>query len=232
MNAEATLRALAAGKSPPQSGALLQPCRLAAFGAETYGEEAIIESFRRAPLDEREPQSRSITADHAALVWDDKALIADLADGYVARLWRLGPGTPLARECAVSVPFDPVLAQSRDLTGFRASDHPGLDPKHHDRVEQAARDMARSWLVADGGPPLRASPFVIRAFSCRDQAVALVAVHLLCQRRPPLAGFVHGLIIAEAGSARCVRDQAGEAALQAAHWLPRTVTLPVLDDVS
>ena len=48
MNTVATLRALASGARP--QGQLLPPCRLSAFGTSAYGEEAIVQSFRNAPL--------------------------------------------------------------------------------------------------------------------------------------------------------------------------------------
>lgn len=49
MSALTALRMIAAGERP--HGELLPPCRLEAFGVEGYGEEAIVQSFRSAPLE-------------------------------------------------------------------------------------------------------------------------------------------------------------------------------------
>lgn len=212
------LRVLAAG-NPVPGGTLLQTCRLSALGADFYGEEDVIELFRRAPLGSDPPEAVS-AAGHAALLWPDKALVADISGQHVARLWRLGPGEPALREPALAVPFDPDMAENPQAVQFEPGDHPSLDTPFAEAVRNAGERLSREWTLPDGTPPSRARPFAIRAFSDADRTVALFAVHVLGGRGERHAGFVHASAHIRDGETALVLDLSGAHALIAAPWLP------------
>lgn len=218
MNAENILRAIAAG-TPIAADALLQTCRATAFGSDFYGAEAIIEAFRRQPV---ESEARFVGCPgHAALLWADRALIADLAGAHVARLWRLGPDAPVEREPAISVPFDADLSQMPAAVAFAASDHPALAPHDIDAILAAGAALADEWRNVDGEPAAHARPFCIRAFSDGNAFVALFAVHVVDGAGTRHAGFVHAAAIGGADGTAIIRDEAGEAARHAMPWRPR-----------
>jgi len=162
----------ASGASP----LLLGNCKLEWAGTEIYGEEAIAETFRAAPLAGDEDSLFIESTHNAAWFANDSALFADLYDGRIGRLWRLGAGETPAREPAVSVAFDPDLRQQRGAVLARAADHPLLEPAHLAPIEAAAAEL----IVAPAGHSQhRARAFLVRAFSAGDQAAALFAVHRL-----------------------------------------------------
>lgn len=216
MTAENLLRALAAGENVP-SGAVLQTARMSALGREVYGEEEIIEDLRRHPLGE---DGKFISCDaHAVLYWADRALFADLSGAHIMRLWRLGPGMPVEREPAVSVPFDSDMTQARGDVIFQASDHLSLAESDILRVVSAGRDLAQNWKT-ENAPALRARAFCIRAFSTKDAVVALFSVHSLTGNRERTVRFVPALIVSGANET-VVRDLAEEAGAGARVWQPR-----------
>ena len=227
MNALTALNALkgiAAGKRP--HGELLPPCRLEAFGTEYHGEEAIVQSFRQAPL--RVPPSAQVFAaeGHLAVFDNEVALFADLYGDDIARIWRLGPGEPAMSEPAIGVPFDPDLWQSRRDVALRREDHPALSDGGAAAVEQIGQDLARNWDAADGPGDYRVRPFLLRAFSDGDRGAALFAVYRLGPLAQRSAGFslvaarfqVHG---SGPAAYAVTRDAAGEAAVAQAPWQPR-----------
>ncbi len=218
MNVESILRALAAG-APIAADGLLQTCRAAAFGADLYGAEAIVEAFRRQPIDGEAVFVSS--PGHAALLWADRVLIADIAGEHVARLWRLGPGSPVEREPAVSVPFDADLSQMPASVAFAASDHPALAPRDVDAVLASGTALAAEWRDADNQPAARIRPFCIRAFSADETVVALFAVHVVDGTGARHAGFVHAAAVVGAEAITVIRDGAGEMARRLAPWQPR-----------
>lgn len=218
MSVENTLRALAAG-TPIATDVLLQTCRAAAFGTDHYGVEAIVEAFRRQPI---EGEARFVAcAGHAALLWADRALVADLAGAHVTRLWRLGPDAPVGREPAISVPFDADLSQMPATVAFAASDHPALARQDVDTILAAGAALAGEWSDADGDPAARARPFCIRAFSADETVVALFAVHVIDGTGARHAGFVHAATVGNTAGMTVIRDGAGEAARRAMPWRPR-----------
>ena len=156
--------------------ALLNNCKLEWAGCEIYGEEAIGESFRASPIAAAGDQLFLESPHQAAWFVGEAALFADLYDGRIGRLWRIGPGTPPPREPSVSVAFDPDLRQSRGGLYARAEDHPLLSSAHLTLVQAAGQD-----LIAPGvsTAQFRARAFLLRAFSTGDHAAALYAVHRL-----------------------------------------------------
>lgn len=213
LNALTHLRRLAAGHRP--DGELLPPARLQAFGVEFIGEEAIVHSFRQAPLVLASDADVIAANGHLAVFDGASVLFADLYGEDIARLWRLGPGEPGSAEPFIGVPFDPDLWQARRDVALRAADHPALSSEGVDAVAAIGRDLARRWPLnggrassADGAShPLGASeaadyrvrPFVLRAFSVGadaadaaagdGQGAALFAVYRLGPAAERTAGF-------------------------------------------
>lgn len=219
MSAETILRALAAG-APIAADALLPTCRAAAFGADLYGGEAIVEAFRSQPI---VGEARFTAAPgHAALIGTDHALIADVAEGgHIARMWRLGPDTPIVREHAVSVAFDVDMTQMPSAVRFAASDHPALAPDDAERVVAAGLLLADDWHDADDHPSARARAFCVRAFTAGETVVALFAVHVMNGRGERRAGFVNAMTVTERGKTLAIRDWASDAAMRTTPWRPR-----------
>lgn len=161
------LQALVGGaRDTPVLGA----CRLESGGVDVFGSEAVIDAFRRKPL----PLDDAVLIESpngAALFASGEAVFADLYNGHIGRLWRVGqvnPGTP---EPAVGVAFDPDLAQARAAVLFAASDHPDLTADAGARVEAAGRS------IIDDPAQFRARAFVVRAFGDATTGAALYAVH-------------------------------------------------------
>lgn len=177
MSAADTLIALAAG-ARPDGDTLLGACRCEWQSEEIYGEEAIVEMFRIAPM-ALDGATVVETPMGLALFADRTALIADLYDGHIGRLWRLSTGDPAIREPAVSVAFDPDLSQSRLDVHFAPADHPELPPAFHERVVDAGRRWVRSGGIGGNGPAHRVRAFTLRAFADGDRAAVLFAVHRL-----------------------------------------------------
>ncbi|WP_375396669.1 hypothetical protein [uncultured Sphingomonas sp.] len=203
------LAALTAGRRPADDG-LLGNCRLEWRGGEAYGEEAILELFRSAPFDAGPDAVLVETAASAALVGADGALVADVYDGRIGRLWRIGPGGAPETEPAVSVAFDPDLRQVRGGVLIGPGDHPELDAGKVAGVVAAAEA-----LVAAGGPqPLhRARAFAMRAFTGTAGTAALLAVHRLTGGPMRGGGFAYAAIVIDGPS---VADPAPEGP-----WAPR-----------
>jgi hypothetical protein len=224
MNALTALSNIAAGSRP--RGELLPACRLEAFGVEVYGEEAIVQSFRQAPLEI--PASAQVVRvpGHIAVFDSGYALFADLYGEDIARIWRLGTGLPAHAEPAVGVPFDPDLWQARRDLAWRREDHPQLSEAGAGAVHAIGCDLARHWEPGSGPGDYRIRPFLLRAFDGGEGGAALFAVYRLGPSAQRSAGF--SLVAASfqlAGGALAsyavVRDLAGEAAVQQAPWLPR-----------
>ncbi len=224
MSALKALRKIAAGQRP--DGELLPPCRLEAFGVECYGEEAIVQSFRSAPLDV--PTSAQVIAaeGHIAIFDGEHALFADLYGEDIARIWRLGPGQPAVAEPAIGVPFDPDLWQSRRDVALRAEDHPALSQAGAGAVDEIGRDLSRKWEPGSGAGSYRVRPFLLRAFSDGERGAALFAIYQLGPLAQRSAGFSLAAASFQLAGGKLAaytltRDQAGEAAVQQAPWQPR-----------
>lgn len=222
MNVIEALTAILGGERHP---ALLQNCRFEGLGGQAYGEEAIREAMRGAPLDVRGADVVECPGGGALFTGNadggETAVFADLFEGgFIGRIWRLGEAVGLVPETAIGVPFDPDLSQSRGAVHCRAGDHPWLAADAAPHVEAVATTLAE----ADAA--FRARVFVLRAFSQDDDVAALFAVHRMTGQGPRHMGFsfaaarltvTKGKLVAS----RIVADPAGEVAALAAPWRPR-----------
>ncbi len=200
--------ALATGQRPADDG-LLGNCRFEWRGTEACGEEAILEIFRGAPFDSAQALLVE-TAAAAAWIGPNGALIADLYDGRIGRLWRIGEGHAPPPEPAVSVAFDPDLRQARGDISIDPADHPELAADMLGDVVAAGHA-----LLMEGAPkPIhRARAFCVRAFSGTNGTAALFAVHCLTGGAVRSGGF--GYAAVRIGGAS-VADHAPDIA-----WTPR-----------
>ena len=201
MSLRETFAKLGASGSSPQ---LLGNCKLEWAGAEIYGEEAIAEAFRAAPLTAEEGSLFVDSAQQAAWFSGESALIADLYDGRIARMWRIGPGDTPTTEPAVSVAFDPDLRQLRGSIYGRAVDHPLLTAAHFAAIHQAADQIL---APLPGTRQHRARAFLIRAFSSGDCGAALLAVHRLSGGDVRSDGFSFAAVAIEGDRRRIIVDE-------------------------
>lgn len=202
------LEALANGRRPDGDG-LLGNCRFEWRGHDTCGEEAILEVFRTAPFD----GSRAVlveTATAAAWISQQEALIADVYDGRIGRLWRIGEGAAPLPEPAVSVAFDPDLSQARGDVLIEPEDHPELDDGAFSDVVAAGRALLGETTSV---PIHRARAFCVRAFSGATGTAALFAVYRLSGGTVRRSGFAYAAILLGGPS---VADEAADIA-----WTPR-----------
>lgn len=170
------VRALLAGL-PGGEEALAPAVRAEAFGAEAFGALAVAELFALDPVS-LSPRPHVVrTAEGMALFEADAdgggvAVFADLFDGVIGRLWRLGAAGAGAHaapaEPAAAVAFDPFLSQARDGASFCGSDLRELDPAGQAALEEVVKRVA-----ANVG--LRGSRVLVaRAFGAGEGAAALL----------------------------------------------------------
>jgi len=171
----AHLRSLAQGQRPAGDG-LLGNTRCAWGGFELLSEESILASFAASPFDLDGKLVAVETAQGAALVGPDRALYADLYDGRIGRLWRIGGAPDLPPEPAIDVAFDADMRQERGDLSFRAEDHPCLDTAAAERLNAPARDLLEGLRLAG---KLRVRGFVLRACGDRSASAALIALYTL-----------------------------------------------------
>lgn len=212
MSAIDHLRAIGRGDTPPDDG-LLGNARCAWGGSELVGEEAIVAAFCEAPFDHGDVVAIE-TAHCAALVGETDAVIADVYDGRIGRLWRVGSSVNFGVEPAIDVAFDTDLQQRRGDICFRAEDHPDLAPDAAAIVLSAARDHIDKVRRAGS---LRVRGFVIRAFGNAQSAAALLAVYTVDNREVRSAGFDYAIL--SAGTETPARVVSPQARLRA--WSPR-----------
>jgi hypothetical protein len=192
------LRAIAAGDTDQ----VLGPTRLAVGGHELFGIEAVADAFRRDPLelgDDDTPPLFAESARQAAVLHGGQAMFADLYDGRIGRLWRVGAAPSSPPEPRVAVAFDPDLRQARGDLLFDPADHPGLDADAHGIVRAAA-------LALLTAPAWRARAFAIRAFGDAEAGAVLFAVHRLSADPMRVGGFVHAAAVWSEGERRVVAD--------------------------
>ena len=213
-----TLRSIAAGNPAPNG--LLHTIRLEAFGMEFYGEEAVTDCFRRAPMIFGDATVVVESVGHIGIFDGETALIADVQDGNVTRIWRLCAGEGRAGEPAICVAFDPDLAQARGDIFFRASDHPALAIDAADALLSVARDAVRGGDWPDP-KPYRARVFTIRAFGSAAEGAALFAIYRLVGDPVRHSGFATVAAHWKSGTHRLVRDGAGLASVAHRPWTPR-----------
>jgi hypothetical protein len=207
------LRALGRGDRPSDDG-LLGVTRCAWGNGEVIGEEAILAAFCARPF-AGEGALAIETAQGAALVGEDGALVADIYHGRIGRLWRTGPGIAAPVEPAVDVAFDPDMHQLRGGLYFRAEDHPELDPSSAERVRSAGE--AHLDAVRRTGK-LRVRGYVVRAFASPVGAAALIAVHSLGNETQRSADLSYAVVGLGAGDEKA-RAVSGEE--QPREWTPR-----------
>lgn len=213
MSAIDYLRAIGRGETPANDG-LLGNARCGWGRGELMGEESILAAFCARPFADADAVPIQ-TAQGVALIGQDDALIADVYDGRIGRLWRVGDGVALPHEPAVDVAFDLDMRQQRGEVLFRADDHPELSPACCERVLDAARAHV-SQLRRTGA--LRSRAFVVRAFGTEDATAALLAVHTMGNETNRTAGFSYAILAvgAQDASARIVGDRT-----RPSHWSPR-----------
>ena len=178
------LRSLAEGRLPADDG-LLGNTRCAWGGADLLGDEAILAAFTAHPFSVDDARAVE-TAQGAALVAADRALVADLYDGRIGRLWRIGGSSPDAADPAVDVAFDPDMRQQRGDLALCREDHPELTPDAAEAIEAAAREMLEAQRRDCN---LRSRGFVLRAFGDVSGSAALIALYTMTDEPQRRAGF-------------------------------------------
>ena len=204
MSALDHLRAIGRGVAPQDDG-LLGNARCGWGRGELMGEESILAAFCALPFANDDAVAVE-TAQGAALIGHDDALIADVYDGRVGRLWRVGKGVTLPHEPVIDVSFDPDMRQQRGDVLFRAEDHSELSSAGAEAVLEAARAHVGQLHRAGA---LRSRAFVVRAFGTEDATAALLAVYTLGNETSRTAGFAYAILAAgpQDSSARMVSDQ-------------------------
>lgn len=213
MSALDTLLALGRGDRP--ASGLLHRCRFEGFGSEGYGEEAIVERFRKAQFALPDDTVVLECPGHLAIFANDRALFADIAEGGIVRLWVLSGDQAATSEPGVSVVFDPDLAQARGDLFMAASDHRELDAAGAARVAGIGRALVRD------DPEFRTRGFAIRAFGSGDRGAALFAIYRLGGLAERTSGFACAAVCWRESEALIVHDRAGEAVAANAPWTPR-----------
>lgn len=185
--------AIAEGRLPDDAG-LLHTCRLEWQGSEAYGEEAILELFRGAPF-AMEGAKLLETPNSAVLIGDDRALWADIYNGRLGRLWRIGGEARRIAEPAISVAFDPDLQQARRDVFLSPDDHPELAAGDLERVAEAGHKLC---ALPQTPPDHRVRAFVIRAFSAQAGSAALFALYRLTGGQVRRSTWSHAAVLLDA----------------------------------
>jgi hypothetical protein len=196
---------LLAGEGPP----VLQTCRLEGLGGETYGRELVGDALKGARFG---AWTLDVETGHMG-VWmdDDTAVVADLAEGGVGRIWLLGRTAALVPPPVLDLPVDPDMAQTRHGVRFDPQDHPKLNAAHVERLVAASEDWPDSGVVAP-------RPVILRAASFGEVAVALIRLEARGPSSP--VAFNALLVVRPTGVERRL-DEAGRTAALARPWTPR-----------
>lgn len=201
---------LLTGTGPP----VLQTCRFEGLGGRLYGREAIGDALA-ALRPTLSAALLDVQTDRLGLWMDGPhAVIADLNDGHVGRLWLLSARSSLEAGPRVDVPFDADLAQAIWRPSLDPRDNPGLEPGDTHRLTEAVAD----WPFDDLARP---RPVVLRAASVGKIVVALVRVE--GERRTGSAtpvAFNGAIVLRPEGTTYRV-DEAGRAQAFAQPWTPR-----------
>lgn len=210
------LRDLAAGQ-PAAAAHLLQTCRLEGAGLAAYGRAAALEQVAALGLDLAEAVSGPRFA--AGFTADGQgALLADLHDGRVGRLWLLAAGAPSTpAPLRVDVPADPDLSQGGP-GGVRADPMAFLEP------ERGAVDAVVAAVLAAPPPDVglrRPRPILLRLVVDGPRTAALFRLEgetADAVRRP--AGLNAALALGD-GDPRWTLDRCGLEAELRRPWRPR-----------
>lgn len=184
MSALDHLRSITRGERPADDG-LLGNTRCTWGGIDLLSEEAIVAAFAASPFALDGELIEVQTTQGAALVGTERALYADLYDGRIGRLWRIGGTPPFAPEPAVDVAFDPDMRQERGGLFFRGEDHPCLEAAAANGLVKAGQAL----IDGQRAGQLRVRGFVVRACGNGDASAGLVALHTLSNAKRRVAGF-------------------------------------------
>jgi hypothetical protein len=213
MSALETLTALLRGDQP--TSGLLHNCRLEGCGHESYGVEAIVENFRSLPMADGTDQLIFQDTAHMAIFVADEALFADVIDGNVLRIWRLGSGDFLQPESGISVSFDPNLSQAGQALCFDPKLHPALSSDAAEKLTEIGLRLAQN------DDAYRACVFVLRAFGNAERGAALFAIYRLTHGDVRASGFAHAAFAWGASETHVVHDIAAQNAFSEQPWTPR-----------
>lgn len=185
-----SLRCVAQGRRPDGDG-LLGSTRFAWGQQELLSEEALLASFAARPFD-LEPALLALeTSSGAALIGENRALVADVYRGRIGRLWRVGEELDHPSEQAIDVSFDTDLRQERGGVNFRAEDHPDLDPAAAEQLQAAASDLVEE---ERRGGKLRVRAFFVRAFGTPQASAALLSLFTLDNEAARTAAFAYAVV--------------------------------------
>ena len=213
MSALDHLRAVGGGAVPADDG-LLGNARCAWGRGELIGQEGILAGFCAKPFACNVEALAIETPQGAALIGDNDAIIADIYNGRLGRLWRVGPDIAAPVEQAVDVAFDADLRHERGGVCFRAEDHPELPSHLVDKVVKATEAHVDSVRRAGS---LRARAFVVRAFAAGESIAVLLSVYALGNEASRSASFSYAMIgIGDQGEPRIVCDRPAPR-----EWTPR-----------
>lgn len=219
------LRELAAGR--PCDEALLQNCRLEGFGIRVFGREAILELFRRSPIDLPATPDGAWSRRGLLALYEGGAIFADLHEERLVHLWVLGSALTGEAEPEVSVARDLDLTQAEGDVFFDPEDHPELAP--HDAA--ALRETIKKSIKVGNAdfqdlPSFSRRAFVVRAFSSGQRIAAMIVVAGAIDgfKRKPFS--VNATLIMDAPKSadakpNWVIDQAGLTRSREQHWTPR-----------
>ena len=166
------------GGRPEAAKMLLGSVRTWAYGGEAFGGAMTCEVFARQPS-QFSATPHVVQTDRGMALFDaadgdgSLAIFADLYNGKIGRLWRLGGGTRDATaEAGLFVAADHVMSQIRSDVAFQCDDHPDLNPDAASSLLRVASETAH--LDRDGeNDVVEGRAFVVRAFSEGDRAAAL-----------------------------------------------------------
>lgn len=215
MTGEALIRGLAAGEGPAFAR-VLHNARFEGFGVVAYGAEETRALFARAPAVRGEIRTVCTAALAVLTGVDDEgrpaALLADLHNGWVTRLWRLG---------ATALPSDTPAptAVPRDLDMDQRGGRVAFEPRDHRDLASADAATVEAWAatrLAPAEPFSRPRPFVLRAASEEGRVGALLRTEGAAAGG--LAGGYIATILGEEGITE-VEDAAGLAAALATPWM-------------
>lgn len=184
------LRALTQGTRPAHDG-LLGNARCSWGHGELLSEESIIAGFAARPFELDGELLAVETSQGAAFIGHDRALVADLYDSRIGRMWRVGGDHEASLEQAIDVAFDADMSQQRGDLSFRSEDHPDLDPAACDRLLADGRSLVEQ-VRREGN--LRVRGFVVRAFGSPQASAALLSLFTLGNETQRSATFSYAVI--------------------------------------
>ena len=231
MRGEIAALGLAAGLNRADLPDCLHTCRLQAFGGEVFGHRTVLETLRQLPDDEIDVlqivgNEANVAIFMATRDNDIVAYICDRYAGGIGRIWRVGPdrGVALASQAQTSVPFDPALTQLGTSLEFAASDHPGLDPQAARCLREiVAEQLAGDARLAAVTSPVRATAFVVRAWSHQSTGAALLALHDLTVARRRQSAFRFQAVMFRFRGALALHSLTASDPQRVSPWTPREV---------